>query len=86
MRIVLRAICSVVLALTVFSPIRGFDKPAAPPKPRAAMPVSRPFAEKPNAAGKSPPPQETLEKRRERMKQRDEEIDRLLKGKQHRDR
>jgi len=54
-------------------------KSAPPPKPKAALPVA-----KSAPAQKAPESAESAAKRRERMKQRDGEIDRMLKGKQHR--
>jgi hypothetical protein len=86
MSAVIRAICSVVLVFSVLGPAWGYDWPTPPPKPVAPMPIAKPLLEKANPPTKTLPPQENIEKRRERMKQRDGEIDRLLKGKQHRER
>jgi hypothetical protein len=78
-----RAICSVVLVFPVLFQISAEDKINQPPRPTKALPVAKPFAEKQDAHGKATPTPESLEKRRERMKQRDGQIDRILKGKQH---
>jgi hypothetical protein len=79
-----RAVCSVVLGFLVLVPLPGQQKSPAPPKPIVAKPQAQPPVEKPKPpAAKLPPSNEPIEKRRERMKQRDGEIDRILKGKQH---
>ena len=78
-----RAICSVVLVFPVLFLLSVFDKTNSLPRPVKAAPVTRTLADKPDPSAKATPARETLEKRRQRMKQRDGEIDRLLKGKQH---
>ena len=51
------------------------DPPERPPRPMPVLPLS-----------KSVPPKKPVPKRRERMKQRDGQIDHLLKKKQYSDR
>ncbi|MEO5924307.1 MAG: hypothetical protein ABIR70_10820 [Bryobacteraceae bacterium] len=71
-----RVICLVVLAVPVLT-LSAQDKSVPPPKPPAASPAAKPS----QPAAKGTPPQSEIEKRRERMKQRDGEMDRILKGK-----
>ncbi len=73
-----RAICLVVVAVLVQT-LPAQDKSAPPPKTPPASPVAKPVQPPVKAPA---PPQSEIEKRRERMKQRDDEIDRILKGKQ----
>jgi hypothetical protein len=55
-------------------PLRA-DPPVRPPRPMPVLPLAKPVPPKPPAP-----------KRRDRMKQRDRQIDRMLKSKQKRDR
>ncbi len=75
-----RAICSGVLGLMVLYPLSGQNQPTEPQKSKAAPPAKPAAGKAGPPAGKSAPQDESVEKRRERMKQRDGEIDRILKG------
>ena len=87
MRAIGRAICSVVLVMLVQTAAYSQDKSAPTPKPPVVPPTAKPEQGKAHPSdAKAPPPTSEIDKRRERMKQRDGEIDRILKGKQHSER